>query len=59
MSTLVVKLKTEANTSLHKKIVDALLQIAEAITYEEYRDSAFAKYLEEPKAFSATEAKKS
>lgn len=49
MSILVVtKLKNEASTSLHKKLLDAILEIAEAITYEEYRDTAFAKELPSP-----------
>jgi hypothetical protein len=49
MSILVAKLKNEETTSLLKKIIDALLEIAEALVYEEYRDSAFAKFLEQSK----------
>jgi len=47
MSVVVVKIKNEENTPLLKKFVSALREKVEVMSDEEYRDSKFAKLLEE------------
>ena len=61
MSVLVIKIANEENTSLLKKFIGILHEKAKVLTDEEYRDSMFAKLLEEgrkSKALSSSEAKK-
>ena len=61
MSVLVIKIRNEENTSLLKKFIGILHEKAKVLTDEEYRDSMFAKLLEEgrkSKLLSSSEAKK-
>jgi hypothetical protein len=61
MSVVVVKMKNEKNTSLLKKFIGILHEKAEVISDEDYRDSMFAKLLEEgrkSKSLSSAQAKK-
>ncbi|HTB31989.1 MAG TPA: hypothetical protein VK808_08195 [Bacteroidia bacterium] len=61
MSVVVVKMKNEKNTSLLKKFIAILHEKAEILSDEDYRDSMFAKLLEEgrkSKTLSPAQAKK-
>ena len=61
MSVFVVQIKNEENTSLLKKFIGILHEKAKVLSDEEYRDSMFAKLLEEgrkSKLLSYSEAKK-
>ena len=61
MSVFVVQIKNEENTSLLKKFINILHEKAKVLSDEEYRDSMFAKLLEEgrkSKLLSDSEAKK-
>ena len=61
MSVVVVKIKNEGNICLLKKFIDTLHEKAKVLSDEEYRDSMFAKLLDEgrkSKILSAPEAKK-
>ena len=61
MSVVVVKIKNEENTSLLKKFINTLHEKAKVLSNEEYRDSMFAKLLEEgrkSRVLSQSEAKK-
>jgi hypothetical protein len=61
MSVVVIRIKNEQNTSLLKKFIGTLHEKAEVISDKDYRDSMFAKLLEEgrkSKALSSAQAKK-
>ena len=61
MSVVVVKIKNEGNISLLKKFIGILDEKAKVLSDEEYRDSMFAKLLDEgrkSRVLSSAEAKK-
>ena len=49
MSILVVKVKHEENISLLKRIISAFKEKVDVLSDEEYRDSQFARLIEEAK----------